>query len=194
MVDTSSLFLHILAAVGMLSGGVVQVSAGARIRAARSAEQIASWARYARDAGFLILVSAVLTFMTGGHLAGAVWTTPDRSGFSYPFITVGAIALVLLAPIGPMVGGARLRRLEAAARAEADAASGAEAGGRVSTALRDQARAPGLWGPVYSLLGIGVGFVAVMTYKPGWTATTVTLLGTFLVGWLTGALAARSPR
>lgn len=184
MIDTSSLFLHVLAAIGLVGGGIVQVLAGTRIRNGGSGEQIATWARFARQAGSLIAGSAVVSLLTGGHLAGAVWTTEEVSGFSFPFITLGAIGLVLLAPIGPMVGGARLRRL--AARAE-------EAGpGDAPAALLAEARAPALWAAVHSLVGVGVGFVALMVYKPGWVAGAVLLLATFALGGAVGAAAARS--
>lgn len=184
MIDTSSLFLHVLAAIGMVSGGVVQVLAGTRVRAARSGREVASWARFARSAGLLIAGSAVVSLMTGGHLAGAVWTTEARSGFSYPFITLGAVGLVVLAPIGPMLGGARLRRLVAAAEQQEEVG--------VSHELASEARSPGLWGPVHSLLGVGIGFVALMTYKPGWIVGAIILVATFAAGWLAGVVVGRS--
>lgn len=185
MIDTSSLFLHVLAAIGLVAGGIVQVLAGARVRAARTGRDLAAWAGFARQAGLLIAASAVVSLMTGGHLAGAVWTTDDRSGFSFPFITLGAVGLVLLAPIGPMLGGARLRRL---------VARGNEIGSsEVPPQLGTEARSPSLWGPVHSLLGVGVGFVALMTYKPGWVAGAALLLATFALGWLAGLLVARRP-
>lgn len=182
VIDTTSLFLHVLAAIGMVGGGVVQVLAGMRVRSAAAAPEVASWARFARSAGFLIAGSAVLSLLTGGHLAGAVWTTDARSGFSYPFITLGVIGLVLLAPVGPMVGGARLRRLVGQAEQEE---------GPVSAELRDAARSPVMWGAVHSLVGVGVGFVALMVYKPGWIGGAVLLVVTFAAGWLVGQMAAR---
>lgn len=183
MVDASSLFLHVLAAIGLLSGGVVQVLAGTRVRSARTGREIAAWAGFARQAGLLIAGSAVVSLMTGGHLAGAVWTTEARSGFSYPFITLGALGLVLLAPVGPMLGGARLRRLVEHAERTGDAPAPPE--------LWSEARAASLWGPVHSLVGVGVGLVALMTYKPGWLIGALVLLVTFALGWVAGSVAAR---
>lgn len=184
MLDTTSLFLHVLAAIGMVGGGIVQVLAGTRVRAAGTASEIAAWAGFARTAGFLIAGSAVVSLLTGGHLAGAVWTTESQSGFAHPFITLGAVGLVLLGPVGPMIGGARLRRLEAAAREHGGTAAPAE--------VLAAARSPALWGPVHSLVGVGVGFVALMTYKPGWLAGAALLLVTFALGWLAGAVIARA--
>ncbi len=181
MIDQASLFLHVLAAAGMVAGGVTQVLAGSRLRAATTTAAVREWATFARTAGLVILGSAVVSFMTGGHLAGAVWTTEESSGFSQPFITLGAVALVLLAPIGPMIGGARLRRLAA------DAAEDGEA----RDELVDATRSPVLWGAVHSLVGLCVGFIAVMTIKPGWVATAVVLVGTFDIGWLAGHVVAK---
>lgn len=178
MIDETSLFLHVLAAVGMIGGGITQVMAGHRLRAADAASEIASWARFARAAGWLIAASAGVLLLTGGHLAGAVWTTEQTSGFSFPFITLGMIGLVLLAPVGPMLGGARLRRVAERADEAPD--------GRASDELRAAACAPSLWGPVHSLPGVGVGFVALMTYKPGWLAGAAILVITFALGWLAG--------
>lgn len=182
MIDTSSLFLHVLGAMGILGGAIVQALAGARVRAAVTGRDIATWAGFARSAGALIGVSALVSLLTGGHLAGAVWTTETSSGFSEPFITLGIIGLVLLAPIGPMVGGKRLRHL---------AREGESVGAETAPAnLVAHARGANLWGPVHSLLGVGVGFVALMVYKPGWVVGAVLLVVTFAAGWVAGSLLA----
>ncbi len=186
MVDTTSLFLHILAAIGMVGGGLVQVLAGSRLRAAGTGAAIGQWARFTRSAGTLIAASAVVSLLSGGHLAGAVWGG-DEGGFANPFITLGVIGLVVLAPIGPMVGGARLRALVEAGEAVGDAPA--------PTALVADARAPGVWGPVHSLVGVGVGLVALMVYKPGWVVGTLVLVITFGAGWVAGSMvAARASR
>lgn len=182
MVDTTSLFVHVLAAIGIVGGGLVQVLSGTRVRAARTGEELATWAGFTRSLGLLVAASAVLSLLSGGHLAGAVWTTEARSGFSHPFITLGMAGLLLLAPVGPMVGGRRLREL--AARAGT---------GVLTPELRDAARDARMWALVHSLLGVGVGLVALMVYKPGWVAGVVVLLVTFALGGaLGGLLAGRS--
>lgn len=182
LIDTTSLFVHILAAVGMIGGGTVQVLAGVRLRAATTGRDVAVWADFARRAGFLVLGSAILSLASGGHLAGAVWGGA-AGGFSNPFITLGVAGLLLLAPIGPMVGGARLRRLGEAALAVGD--------GPAPNDLRTDTRSPMLWGPVHSLVGVSIGLVALMVYKPGWVAGTALLVVGFAAGWLAGVLAAR---
>lgn len=181
MIDTTSLFLHVLAAIGLVGGGIMQVVAGSRVRGATTGEGLAAWAGFTRSAGLLIAGAAVVSLLTGGHLAGAVWGG-DAGGFANPFITLGVIGLLLLAPIGPMVGGARLRRLMSAAEAVGAAAVPAE--------LRAAAVAPAMWGPIHSLVGLGVGEVALMTYKPGWVVGVVVLVVTFAAGWLVGSLVA----
>lgn len=183
MIDTTSLFLHVLAAVGIVGGGLAQVLVGQRLRGAEAAGEVALWARFARTLGLVIAAAALLSFLTGGHLAGAVWTTEESSGFAQPFITLGAAALVLLAPIGPMLGGKRLRELAASADGEAP--------GAASAGTRAAAVSPALWGPVHSLLGVGVGLVALMVYKPSWVVGAILLLVTFVGGWASGLVAAR---
>ncbi|WP_370325944.1 DUF2269 family protein [Euzebya sp.] len=187
MVDASSLFLHVLAAIGIVGGGIVQVLAGVRVRAADTGRDIAMWARFTRSAGVLIVGSAVVSLMTGGHLAGAVWGG-DAGGFANPFITLGLAGLLVLAPVGPMVGGTRLRRLADEADAVGD--------GTAPPALRARSSAATLWGPVHSLVGVGIGLVALMVYKPSWFTGVLVLLVTFVAGWIVGAaLASRaSPR
>lgn len=174
MLDTTSLFLHVLAAVGIVAGGTVQILAGTRMRSAATGRELAAWARFTRTGGMLTLASAAVSLLTGGHLAGAVWGGP-RGGFANPFITLGLIGLLVLAPIGPMVGGARLRRLARAAD---------DLGARPLTPeVEAGARTPRLWGPVHSLVGVAIGLVALMIYKPGWTAGGVLLVVTFVLGW-----------
>lgn len=181
MIDDTSLFLHVLAAIGLVGGGLVQVLAGARVRTAATGRELASWAGFVRGAGLLIVTSAVLSLLTGGHLAGAVWGG-DRGGFSNPFITLGMVGLLLLAPVGPMIGGARLRRLAEAAEALGDTPT--------PSAMAADAASPALWGPIHSLVGVGVGLVALMTYKPDWVPGVLLLLVTFALGWAAGVAVA----
>ncbi|MTV23849.1 DUF2269 family protein [Nitriliruptoraceae bacterium ZYF776] len=183
IVDTTSKFLHVLSAIGLVGGGLVQVLAGFRLRAATTTRDLATWAAFTRSAGLVIVTSAVLSLMTGGHLAGAVWGG-DAGGFANPFITLGVAGLLLLAPIGPMLGGARLRRLGEAAEAAPE--------GPADRGLRDAATEPVLWGAVHSLVGVGTGLVALMVYKPGWLGGTILLVVTFVLGWLAGHLVARA--
>lgn len=184
MIDTTSLFLHVLAAIGIVGGGIVQVLGGFRVRAATTTRDIAMWATFTRSAGLLITAAAAVSLLTGGHLAGAVWGK-EAGGFSNPFITLGLVGLLLLAPVGPMIGGARLRRLVVAAE---------RADGHAPASLRAEASAPLLWGPVHSLVGVGVGLVALMVYKPTWLNGVLVLALTFAGGWLAGVvLAARTP-
>ena len=186
MIDTTSLFFHVLAAIGIVTGAVVQVLAGVRLRVAATGTALASWASFARTAGVLIAASAAISLLTGGHLAGAVWGG-ERGGFANPFITLGLLGLVVLAPVGPMLAGAQLRRI---------ARSGNEIGdGAVPPDLVAASRSPLLWGPVHSLVGVGVGLVALMIYKPGWAAGAALLAVTFAAGWGLGvALASTSDR
>lgn len=186
MIDTSSLFLHVLGAIGILGGGIAQVLAGARLRAATTGGEVLAWARFTRTAGLLIAASAVVSLLTGGHLAGAVWTTETTSGFSRPFITLGVVGLVLLVPVGPMVGGAQLRRLVDKAGSVGDASAPRE--------LLADARSPRLWGPIHSLVGVGVGLVALMVYKPNWVVGVALLVLSFAVGWIAGSVVAARAR
>ena len=182
-IDTASLVLHVLAATAMVGGGIVQVMAGARVRLATTAHDLEQWAGFTRTGGLVVAGAAVVSLLTGGHLAGAVWGG-DLGGFENPFITLGLLGLLLLAPIGPMIGGARLRRLVEAA---------SSAGGELSTDVRERARASALWGPIHSLPGVAVGLVWLMTAKPGWGLGVAGLLVTFAVGWVIGAWMARRP-
>lgn len=175
-INESALFLHVIAAIGLASAGVVQIAAGVRVRRAGTGTELASWARFARVMGPVAGISAALSLFTGGHLAGVGW------GFDHPFVTLGTAALVLLAPVGPMVGGARLKRLAAAA----DELGTTE----ISQVVANQATDTTLWGAVHSQVGLAVGFVWIMTNKPGWAATAVALVVAFAAGWATGFWAA----
>lgn len=183
VIDTGSLVLHVLAATAMVGGGIVQVMAGARVRGATSSHDLVQWASFTRSGGLVVAGAAVVSLLTGGHLAGAVWGG-DAGGFSNPFVTLGMAGLLLLAPIGPMIGGARLRRLVEAA---------GSAGGELGADLRERARSSALWGPIHSLLGVAVGLVWLMIAKPGWGLGVAGLLVTFAAGWVLGAWTAARP-
>jgi hypothetical protein len=182
-INDTVLFVHVLAAMGMVAGSVVQVLAGTRVRAATTTHDLVSWARFTRGAGVLIAFSALLSLMSGGHLAGAVWGG-DMGGFSNPFITLGMVGLLLLAPVGPMMGGARLRRLVGAAEEHGQ--------DTLPTEIIDGARSPRLWGPIHSLLGVAIGLTGLMIYKPDWVGGLLWLIIPFGAGWVIGAVTSRS--
>lgn len=181
LVDQVSLFLHVVAAAFMVGGGTVQVVTGVRLRRATTTEDIAQWASLVRTGGWITLGAAVVSLFTGGHLAGAVWGG-EAGGFANPFITMGMAGLLLLAPVGPMLGGSKLRTLLEHTR-HSDTASNV-------AALRRAANSPTLWGPVHSLVGVALGLIWVMQHKPSWLASGLVLLGSFAVGWLSGVLVA----
>ena len=56
VVDTISLVLHVLAATAIVGGGIVQVMAGTRLRAATTGRDAAQWASFARAGGMVVLV------------------------------------------------------------------------------------------------------------------------------------------
>lgn len=176
VIDQVSLFLHIVAAVGLVGGGFMQVLVGGRLRAASTPTSIGLWGQFAMTASTTVLVAGVTSFLTGGHLAAAVWSSEEVSGFSRPFISVGVGALVLAGVVWFLVN-TRLRRL-------VDRALSGE-GARLVVDTRSSS----LWGPVHGLVGIGVGLIWIMSAKPErWLTAIVVVLGTLVVGWITGLL------
>lgn len=176
MIDQVSLFLHIVAAVGLVGGGVMQVLVGSRLRAATTPTSIGLWGQFALTASTIVLVSGVTSFLTGGHLAGAVWSSDERSGFTLPWITIGAVALVLAGVVW-FVANTRLRRL-------VDRALSGD-GGRLASDVGSST----LWGPVHGLVGLGLGLIWIMSSKPaGWLTAIVVVLGSLVVGWISGLL------
>lgn len=181
MIDQASLFLHILSAVGLVGGGVMQILVGGRLRAATTPTSIGLWGQFGLTASTIVLVSGVVSFLTGGHLAGAVWSTDAVSGFTLPFITVGAAALVLAGVVW-FLANSRLRRL-------VDRALSGE-GARLGM----DARSSTLWGPVHGLVGIGVGLIWIMSAKPErWLTAIVVVLGALVIGWISGLLVSSRP-
>lgn len=182
---TIGLVLHVLAAAGLFAGAAIQVAAGFRVRAAATGRELATWAGFARSAGLVIALSAIVALLTGGHLAGVVYGDSDVNGFTVPFVLYGIVGWFLLLPIGPMIGGPRLKRL---------AAEGDEVGDApLPPAVAAAARSGQLWGAVHSLVGVAAAYVWIMEVQPGHVHTGVALLLGLVLGWGAGAyLAARS--
>ncbi len=171
-------FVHLLGAVGLFAAIAVEALLLRRLRAAETAADaraslglLASTFRGGPAAMAAVLVSgAAMMAMAWGREA---------------WLVAAFVGLVAMGALGGAVSLRRVRRLRAALASEGDP--------RLSEAFRSELAAGALTASLRLRLAIGVGILALMTFKPGAAGSTLVLAAAAVLGIAAG-LPLASPR
>ena len=167
---TLGLFAHLLGVLGLFVGLALDWATILRLRRARGvalAREVTSLVGFQAR---LIQLSSLLVLIAGISITVTTW------GWSTPWILVALAAMVLM---GALSGGVNGRRLAAIRKAAADAADGT-----LPPALQRQIADPILVIAVQTAGMIGLGVVFLMTTKPDWLGSLITLAVAVVLGVL----------
>lgn len=163
------LFLHILAAMGIVGGSCVLHFFHARMLRARAREVLLEWAGAAKTVSKLMPIFSIVLLLCG------IYLTLSRWNFEQPWILTSLVLLVCIGLASPLVVEPRMKRAVVAA---VGGASLAEVKGLLSD-------------PVYSFASSiftieAVGIVLLMASKPDLTLTLAIVVVAALVGAVLG--------
>lgn len=171
-----ALFLHILAAVGIVGGSCLEHYIQARMRRARSLETLNEWIGAAKTIGKLMPIFAVTLLIFGTYMTFAVW------GWRQPWIIVSLILLVAIASSAPLVLDPNLRAVERAA-------SNGEPLSAIATILA--APVPAIASSIFTAEAVGI--VLLMATKPALVATLAIVILAAVIGAILGRSRAHAP-
>jgi hypothetical protein len=167
---TLALFAHILGVLGVFVGTAFDWATILRLRRARTvalAREVTSLVGFQAR---LIQLSSLLLLVAGIYLTVTSW------GWGTPWILLSLAALIVM---GVLTGGVNGRRLAAIRKA---AAEGSE--GTIPPALQRRAADPVLLISVQTAVLVGLGAVFLMTVKPDWLGSLITLAVAVVLGVL----------
>ncbi len=163
---TIVLFLHIVGALGLFISLGLEWASLAYVRRASTSEVAREWLGLRSWVMRLGPASLALLLLTGLYMMATSWG-------AVAWIIVALGALVLIAIIGGVLTGTRQGPIERAAAAER---------GAVSPALQQRLNDPLLWVSIETRTAIALGIVFLMTIKPGWIGSLLTIVVAVAVG------------
>lgn len=115
-----ALYLHILAAIGIVGGSCIGHYIHARMRRARTVEALTEWVTAAKMISKLMPVFALTLLLFGVYMTVAHW------GWQQPWILVSLTLLIMISAAAPLLLDPNLRAVERAVTAGASLATIAE--------------------------------------------------------------------
>jgi hypothetical protein len=167
-----ALFVHVSGAIGaFISIGVWLVGLAA-LRRAQRVEQVRAIAWMIVVVSPIMVLSILLIVGAGLVMALSVW------GLRTSWIAVALVSLVCMAPVGPLILDARMRRILAQA--------GTESLGPISTILVQETHSPMMATAAQALASLLLGIIALMTTKPALGSAILIMVAALLLGLLSG--------
>jgi hypothetical protein len=167
------LFLHIVGALGIFASLGIEQAALVNLRRASMNAQAREWLSLLRALQRFMGPSALVLLVTGIYMMVSRWSHQTWAG-------LGLVGMILLALIGAVVTGRRMKPIGQAVFAD-------DATGPLSAALRDRLADPVLPLSAWARLGLALGIVFDMAVKPG----PVGAVAALIVGAVLGVVAAQ---
>jgi hypothetical protein len=161
-----SLFLHIVGALGLFAVLGLEWASLHHLRRAAEVAQAREWVRLLGAPRFLGGPAALIILATGIHMTATRWGPQG-------WIVVGLAGMVLIAVLGPALGGRRVGLIARALRAE---------DGLISQALRQRLHDPVLTLSLRLRIALFFGVVFIMSTQPGIVGALAAMAVALLVG------------
>lgn len=168
---TLALFAHILGVLGVFIGIALDWVTILRLRRARTVALVREVTSLVGFQARLIQLSALLLLVAGISMTVTAWSRDT------PWIVVSLAALIVM---GALSGGVHGRRLTAIRKA----AAGASADAALPPVLQRRMADPVLVISVQTAVMVGLGAVFLMTTKPDWLGSLITLAVAVVLGVL----------
>jgi hypothetical protein len=154
-----ALFLHVVGAVALFVTLGLEWTSQWQLRRVTSAQQVREWIDVAKGVRGMGAASMAVILFSGLYMMATVW-----SGATW--IIVAFWSLVLLAVIAVVFSGPRLTALARAVNEE---------NGPLSSRFHDLAHHPMLWVSIQVRVAIALGIVFLMTVKPDFDGSLLTI-------------------
>lgn len=176
---TFALFAHLIGVLTLFIGMALQWLITVRLRRARTVAQVREWSSLVGGVGRLSPVSGVLVVGAGIYMMATTWS------LATPWIMVSLGAMALMMVFSMVISARQLRAIRrAAAASEAPADS-------VSPELRRRTQNPALWVSTQMAASTALGIVFMMTTKPDWAGSLLTMIVALALGAIAGVASAK---
>lgn len=165
-----ALFIHVTAAVALFGGSTIMHVALHHARESRTVADARLWAGLIRRFAPVMPVLTVLVVLPAVYMVHDVW------GWDAGWIRVAAGGVVLSMLAGPLVLAPRMQALGRTLATAAD--------GPISPAIAQRLTDPVIWVTEQGLTGLTIAELALMTFKPGLTASLLTVVAVTGLGML----------
>ena len=160
------LFLHIVGALGLFVTFGLEWASMAYMRRASTVDQAREWLGVRGWVMRLGPASLALLLLSGLFMVATSWGWTG-------WIVVALAALVLIAVLGATLTGSRVGVISQGIAAES---------GTLSPALRQRLSDPAMWISLQTRTAIALGIVFLMTVKPDWVGSIITIGVAIILG------------
>ena len=161
-----SLFLHIVGALGLFGSLAIEQAALFNLRRATTNAQAREWLSLVRSLQRILGPSALVLLVTGIYMMATRWSHQAWAG-------LGLVGMVLLAVIGGVVTGRRMKTVGSAVPAGE---------GPLPAAVRERLADPALRMSASVRVALALGIVFDMSVKPGTPGAVAALLVAMALG------------
>lgn len=173
MLYSISLFLHIVAVLGIFASLAIEQAGMFNLRRASTTAQAREWLSLLRVPRRFMGPSALTLLVTGIYMMVTNWRHQAWAG-------LGLVGMILIALMGAVVTARRMKAI-------AQAILSGDGGGPLPAVLRERLADPVLRLSAWMRVGLALGIVFDMSVKPGTLGAVIALI----VATALGALAAQ---
>jgi hypothetical protein len=173
-----SLFLHIVGALGLFASLAFEQAGLLKLRRASTNAQAREWLSLFRALGRIQGPSALILLATGLYMMTTHWRHQAWAG-------LGLVGMVLMAIIGAVVTGRRMKAIGQALPA---------GDGALPVALRERLEDPALWTSAFVRVALALGIVFDMSVKPATGGAVAALVIALGLGFGASRVRAGAPR
>jgi hypothetical protein len=161
-----ALFLHVVGALGFFVALGAEWTSLRHLRRATTIEQVREWIRIPTEMGRVGMIAILTLLAAGFYMMATVW-----GGVVWIIVALGAFVVIMI--LGMVVSRQRMAAIERAVTAEQ---------GAMSPTLRQLLRHPLLWISIQTRVAIALGIVFLMTVKPDWSGSLLTIAVAIILG------------
>ncbi len=160
-----ALFLHVVGALGFFVSLGLEWTSLRHLQRATTTEQVREWLRVPSEMGRVGMIAMLTLLVAGFYMMAVAW-----HGVAWILVTLGAIVLMMLAMVPTRRRMAAIGRTASTER------------GTVSHALSLLLHDPVLTISLQTRVAMALGIVFLMTTKPGWAGSLLTIAIAIVLG------------
>jgi hypothetical protein len=161
-----ALFFHVVGALGLFVAMALEWVSLQQLQHVTTVEEVGKWFKSSSPMRSIGGISMLIILVAGIYMTIVAWGSAQ-------WIAVAFISMIVMAGIGGVVNGTRMRAIRKGMEGQS---------GPISTDLARAIFHPALWMSMLTRVAIGLGIVFLMTVKPALMTALIVMVVAILLG------------